>query len=591
MSRFVFLDELGKERVIILSPGFMVFNQTETVLPAFGEGDNVAIKKSQVFLARDAVDGVSYMDRAFAESKGITSDSQFRMTPYGKGFLVLIDGLDNLLKADLVVFEGSAKADLSVYFKKSNISFSVFNKARKAKVKESRQVSRQVLSAMTNPEIVKGATSETKEILSRLYNLDSEILKEFVNLEVDEIVYEDDQNSADETDIDNLTAKMFMSNPSEFVKSSTNLKNLFNLLNSTTDNLVNGAKLYVSDASMRHMQVDFYSIIKFMKQGRLGVSKEIHGNVGISAEHAISTGRNSTGYFMDNRKAFLARFPFLHVWEGRLVNKEGKTFLDDETRAFYFNNMIKGKFQGLLIYSLWDMTPEGQSGADYDGDQTLFVTNSYFTNNFVEGPLFLDYSLVLNKESNEFDLVSGSPSFGGSVKYPIEKVFTKNQITYLNDNDITYSNGSLDYPSGMLEQLSFKEIVADGMVSLNRLTTIQNDIGRFTNIKSSIDSLVLELKTLIERTSLIPNYESNFPVMNVRNQLIEEVKGYNRLTFFLASAIRWEIDKAKHGGAYMERLEFLKLFTGEIEPTENNIKIMEHRYNVSLIRLFTADSK
>ena len=52
----------------------------------------------------------------------------------------------------------------------------------------------------------------------------------------------------------------------------------------------------------------------------------------------------------------------------------------------------------------------------------------------------------------------------------------------------------------------------------------------------------------------------------------------------MAAAIRWEIDKAKHGGAFMDHLPFLHLMVDGAEDREE-VKEIEDKFGISLTRL------
>jgi hypothetical protein len=86
-----------------------------------------------------------------------------------------------------------------------------------------------------------------------------------------------------------------------------------------------------------------------------------------------------------------------------------------DTERYYEKAFAQGYFQGVAIYSLWDMNPEGQSGADFDGDTTVYSTNPVITDNFDNHTLFLDYSLVEQETATgtEIVLVEGCPFSDG----------------------------------------------------------------------------------------------------------------------------------------------------------------------------------
>lgn len=590
---------------IELAPDFEVITQESLVLTCFGlpqlvqlkEGDSfkkngqVSIGRKDAQMRRLATDGASYLDADYAKSIGLSeSGVQFRFTPVGKGLLIIVPELKGRLGVDMLMFEGAVKGDIETYFKDGAFDFAILNVTRRTEATKSYKLSRQIITAIQNKEILKGLAKDTMDVLQKVHGLDYDTLREFIGIhDLDEEGNEVGASDEEVLDMENLTASLYASNPDVYVKSASFKRKLFRLIEATTKSLVNGSSLYLKDGSIKHMIVDPITIVRMMENGWLSAVRGA-SVVGIRRHQGIVSGMKEGHLVVEHEKAFLGRFPFLHGLEGQLINADGSApFNDLETYKYYTKWIAKGYFQGLMIYSAWDMVAEGQSGADFDGDTTVYTTNRVITDNFEQKGLYLDYSLVQQKDGS-WKMVEGCP-FPGDDIISLDKVVSAEQLSFLEENNVTYFNGKFDFPAHLADNREFKIILADAMCELAMINLVGNDIGRYTNINASImtladmlNSRVLKIKDKALEVLAAGDEQGAQLLTMVAQNVKAEAEGYESLAFYMAAAIRWEIDKAKHGGAYKKQMRFLEVFEAEDPLTREDVRALETEYNISLER-------
>ena len=591
-----FEDDNGKTlRALFLPKDFEVALSEEVVLNDIQDTEEVkslGITKGQFDFVRPATDGAIYTDDAYAKSVGITKAHQFRWVYVTKGLNVLVPNLNDMLGVDMVLFDGAVKADPQGYLTKGIQDYFILNDVRDTEEQNDLFISRQFFGAISllNSEILPSLGLQTKEVLERAFQFDDKALNLFVGLKDEE-----DIDGEKILDTENLTGTMYESNPLLYKKSATNKRKLMNLISSSIGELLRGARLYSPETSFKHMIVDPYTIVTFLAEGIMGVhAKEIKQR-GIRRRQLIVSAKETrqfkdgsrSVFHIEHKKAVLFRFPFLHKFEGQIVNEDefdwmyfeqinGEIVYDRNVGAYYSKTIADGHFQGLAIYSLWDMVPEGQSGADFDGDTTGYTTSDTIVSRFERQPLFLDYSL-LNGE-----LVEGVP-WKNNVIPTLDKVVSEKQIKQLEKLGVEYDAGEFVYPEELIGNRELELILADAMAKIAGLTNAESHIGVFTNINTSIMEIESMLQVLLSQIDELE--ETNSALLAAREVILRELEGYSKLSFYMASAIRWEIDKAKHGGAFMKKMPWLgKMLGGVTDVSE--LKDMENAYGVSLERLF-----
>ena len=559
------------------------------------EEQSIGITEGEYEFIRPATDGIIYTDAKWAKRVGMEKDHQFRWSYVTKGLNHIEPTLREKLGVDVVLFEGAVKGDPAVYFENNILDYFVLNETRHSQEENDLFISRQYFGAISllEPEMLEVLRTHTRDILKKAFNFDDDALKLFVGLSDEE-----DVDGEKILDIENLTAIMYESNPALFKASATNKNKLLNLVSSSIGELVRGARLYAPNTSYKHMMVDPVMIVEYISRGFIGVDASKVKQEGIRRGQAITSAVETRKFkdgtrqvfLIEHKKAALFRFPFLHQFEGQLVNADGGSWMcselvdgilkyDHKTAAAYQTAISEGYYQGVLVYSLWDMFPEGQSGADFDGDTTGYTTEPTIVDKITRQPLFLDYSL-LNGE-----LVEGVP-WKGSVTPPLESIVSKEDVTTLKTLGVRYNKGSFTYDKSLMNNEQLEEILAGAMGVLSGLSNTESHIGKFTNINTSIMEIILMLKGLIGKVNeKLSENPGDYKVNATKALIQKELDGYNKLSFLMASAIRWEIDKAKHGGTFMKKMPWLNEMIEGVDKPET-LRLYEEKYGISLERLF-----
>ena len=567
----------------------------EDILMSIFKDGNISMEERKEIIERLVTDGAIYIDADWMKSLGMDNSFQVRFTGVVKGMANCVPELFDVLGVDMVMFGGAVKGAVSDYFRAGIFDLSVLNIARDAKTADAGLiVSQQLLANICDDESSSIVKDETMKILHGLYSYNPQALKEFLGAETAEET-DTDEVTADLSDVDNLTLAFLELNPEKFIKSGTNQKRLNDLIQAATKGLRNGRTRYIPNTLMLHMTVDPFTIMRLMKSKHIGVDASKVKRVGIRRKRTIWAQLKGSGIDVVSLKAILGRYPNLHTAEIRVTNSDQENHWSEDkvTYDYYTKWMRAGFFQGLIIYSLWDIEPEGQSGADFDGDQTVVICFEALVNHFAEQQLFLDMSEVDGK------VISGAIQ-GSGYSFELKEKLSPQQLAFMEKNNVQLVGDELKFPKELGDNEQLLNILADLLCEAGFLTTVENNIGLYTNIGSMVHAMIAPMERNLAKARFalaefalmedFPNKKQIGLEMESKVALLEvEVKGYKKLELLLAIAIRWEIDKAKHGGAYLKYMPFLRYFGGI--PAEwdyemvSEVMAMEKHFGISLRRL------
>lgn len=597
---------------ILISEDFTVRQEVEVKVPMFSEdgANKLGIHQAPTMIDKSAVDGSHLISREVAEKYGlsvngkkVSSGEQFRWGSTVKGMAYLYPELRKQSGFDIILFDGGIKGDVLVELRQGVMPFSILNHAREDLPNPSLHLSRSITAILQRESsMLEGLNVDTRNFIQRVMNEDLNAIRTMLSIPAETDVNLESRET--EVDIDQLTAEILRIGGAHALKSHTLTQKVRDLLMKVLNKFHNGSALYLENAGFKHMMVDPYSVVQFMRQGYIMIDKRLVENRGIQAERSLvsvaENGENGFTRRLSSDTCVLFRFPFLHENEMRKLNIGGGDPFGNDVDARNWYNAIaeSGRMQGMIFYSLWDMNPEGQSGADFDGDQTLWTTNVHMVNHLEQQPLYLDYSLVASDEGaievdgNKYELVSGCP-FPGDIS-PVASFLSANKghQVFVAEAGIELTDAGLIFPEALVNDDRLLNLVGYLSARVARSGLVTNDIGRFTNLGSSIEDIsghirlqhLRPLEGLLHNLKSAGNVEAMKELYPVYASLKEEIAGYDRLRFYLASAIRWEIDKAKHGGAYRKHLPFLDILSKKNVSVEE-VKAIEEAYKVSLQRL------
>ena len=572
-----FVDSGNKKRsILIVNEDFEVKLAQLVKAAQYNADGSIEMLEKEMEFIKPATDGSMYIDMNYAHSIGMSKDIQVRVGPTVKGMINLVDGLLGDLGVTSVFFGGAVKGDPLAYFQDRIETFILGEAAdEREPEKDNWLLSNQLVRALATraPETLAVFESQSKDILERAYNKDRLALDVFLGLDKSSSEDEEEESILDS---ENLTAEAYMANPDASEKSDMLSKRLSDLIRKPAQDVEYGKSYFSQDTSYRHMVSDPYEVVRHMTLGRMAIdtTAEDADMKGIAPDHVVSSQVQNGKFSIDRRKAILGRFPLLHELEIQVVNEDENLFLDEASEARYAQLIAKGEHQGMLYYSLYDMVAEAQSNADYDGDRTTVIRFTPVTSLISPTSKYLDYSSLDGK------MVKGVP-WKEDIVVTLEGALKKGEIKYLESNGVVYENGYFTVDTLDMNR-NVKELLYKGLLNLDTSNNERNNIGVFTNFNATVLELIQLLRDKREEILSSPHSETRTLALDLINR---EIAGYEKLNFLMASAIRWEIDKSKHGGQFYKELPFLDAIADHGSIAVQIARDSEAEYGISMERL------
>ena len=530
----------GKEEIklAIMPEDFTVVMEQDLHGPIFEEA-KVEFGMFEANLNKVATDGTVFFDPKLAKRGGLEKSFTFRFAQLAKGLGQIVPETKEKTGYDAIFFGGAVKADISPYIERNQLDFGIIMRAREQD-SELLSLSRQAAKRALTSEVYTHYQELTRSIVEAVKRLDMEFITKFLS------IGKGLEEELDEIDQDDLqVVHLYHENPTAFLQEVSLRNRLRSFLKKQLDKYVNGERIIIDNAVWRHMVSDPYTVLQYISRGKLSVNvEELKEGIRADKSFTIVNGK------VDTRTVVLYRFPFLHKYEARKLNVGGNTF-DDKASHDYYKKYAE-YFVGMQVYSLRDMQAEGQSGADFDGDTTIVVFNELIVKTTEEHPYFLDYSLVNG------EVVEGAPF---EDEKPVKwDFFTSKELNTLNELGIELcENGDIVFPqlTEEVEELAWKAVANISMQGLE---------PGFVGLLSNASDTVVEYATTVEEASA--DYEK-----------------LDRYNSFLTVGVRWEIDKAKHGGSFYNELPFLGAIVNNNSDMAS-LEDMEKEYNLILTPFF-----
>lgn len=566
---------------IALADDMEAWVDIQTQVTAFEMQDGNVLNKSlqlvQAWIKKNLTDGAVLAGDKFAKyfkqnrKNGIKMRSaiQFRMDPVGKGLMVFARKLAEYTGFDLILFDGARKGDMSVALQEGTCVFSEMNESRDPNEERGNFISSQAFyNFMFEDEVVKELLARTlayfkaaeidmdtaKQLISaKVIDFNDKDVKEVLDAHLDAILEDGEEVNTQSYLSANYAAEV----PVQIQK------RVSDLLRAIQKRAKFGQQ-FIEDSMMNHFVVDPFAVMQAMKDKRLYVDEK--KDKVIPADHFLVAGKDNK--FREGEAA-IVRFPCLENAEIRKLMASIKA-LPAKAQAYYLESIKLGYYQGLAIFSPLDMNPEGMSGADFDGDQGAVMFDDVIVANFVNKPLFLDYSLIT--ENGKSRLIAGCPPFGTSIKVPVLKK-EDFSVDFVQDGwNLIFAQEDIDLRPERCYEVYHKLVVWNIL-----LTMRPSSIGSYTNVLMSIVASMMEIKNEMNlvRQKIAPyaaihasvvngtDY-SQFAVEDMENYLDlanrwtplhNEYSTYSELAQWFTAMVRWEIDAAKHGGAYKEHMQ------------------------------------
>lgn len=597
--------ENGKKH-LILPKDFTVTKEHDVHISVFAaENNGMTMENRAVMIDAPKTDGMVYIDpslskriaKLMGDGRKFYSSVQFRFTPYVKGLMMTVPDLIKSLGFEMVIFDGAFKADIDRFYENNEFDFSVLNVNRRAMVNPIGRISNQAVGNIINT-MSKGSNlrGENEKIWKDIFSLDRDAVFAEFKGQVEED--SEDDESAMPVDTDDLTRLLVSTNVDAALKSAALRNKIKSFMRGKFEKYERGQFFNVNNAQIGYLSADPLAVVDYMKEGYIGIVSRPEMDKGIAPENCVvpiavlkenEENVKSKVLVPHNGAVGTVRYPMLHVEESRKLNATAtpEGYLDNsQSYAQRYEKAVKaGFFEGCIVFSLFDMNPEAMSGADYDGDTCLIILSNDFLQSMKQQPLFLDYSII--ESANGSELVSGCPFTSEMIDTFPAFYFKENELTFIKENNIKVTPTKVIINSEVYAANKLRcDWVIDKATRYQLIKSLTgNDIGLYTNVSATISEAQQEATRDLAITAIKENKK-------LAEFLELEALGLDKLKAYMAMAIRWEIDKAKHGGAFLDKMPFVTHLATNNKEFKNpdalfsRLGSLEDEYGVSLFRLF-----
>lgn len=293
------------------------------------------------------------------------------------------------------------------------------------------------------------------------------------------------------------------------------------------------SKLFTTQARTRYMFTDVFAIYNAAKDGRYTATKE---DAVLGAYEVVAPSKKDDKFFLETGKALSVRFPVTVTHEIPVV-----TAVQSPEYAEFVE---QGLWQGITFFDAFSWVVAQQAGADHDGDTSIIIFDELMVNARIRKEVelygnqavlpFVDaYVKYENGVAVEFG--TGCPTYVTAAAKAKE---TKPELKDMNGFDVV-GNKVFFNPAEMTgsRRHDFLEVVAE----LSQQITV--------------DTIEASLIGVIANRAMILTDLLSRSVLNAAQRAEVEAD-----LLALCTAGRWEIDRPKHGGAYLSMPLINKLF-------------------------------
>lgn len=537
----------------------------------------VTLDAAKIPFKRNATDGLVFADATVqfalnAEFGKLVSSEQVRITPATKGLVVFVPGLKDMCGHDLLAFESATKGDYRTLLRTNpdfKVEFRIAITGKNAKDdKKKTNIPYQMIQTIFDGSHVDALKQKLDVEIEEAFKVyDSpEKLAEYLGtktLEIFDGVAEDELTEEQRESIDNTLVSMFTNffYAGDFVMEDPYFKKrILDIIENMLKAWTRGSMPV--EGHYRFMVTDVYGVMKSYMQGRKDLinNKEesafidedgdiiVPSHVGIPANHVVMVD-DEDKYFLDGQKIMFNRNPKISSKETAV----GKAIIMKE----YFEGRKKYPFafNNLVMFSCHDFLAVKQGGADFDGDKSHASRDKVMLDAYKEEPALLDLTMM-----KDGTLVEGCPfqpktlaeyDFYGH-KYRADVVV--DGVQFNDEFKVTFTDA--DY------NMDF----ARKMHELSKVFVLRsldpNAIGQLTNFATKILAAISRLQWCLANNVDVDSEElTDF----VRSEYEEEIEKMKLMVDKLRLLQGWEIDKAKHGGAFWTALEAQLAFITDSE--------------------------
>ncbi|SFJ62815.1 RNA dependent RNA polymerase [Paenibacillus sp. UNC496MF] len=484
-----------------------------------------------------AGDGLIFVNervyKALVAEHGVDVDAwQVRITPFGKGLAVYVPGLEKTFAEDIVAFNSAIKGDFRDVVGAHKIQFRIalFNKPAK-KVKKFTEYPYQFvhgtsLTAEDMMELVRPHVDKVVEMLQ-----DADKLKEYLGM--------DHLDGASDEQLDKalVTTLMTFLHEAPFTYKDVQMKKFAvqHVMDMIKNWVVGSIPIRGNYKFMVHDPIAIVDAIALDRKlpGKL---RDEDGNISIPSNLGLSAG---TVVVRDLKDAYI---------EGEVGMQRNPLIAKSESAFAMAVKDVKyaraGHYRNLCIMSVHDFNTAKQGGADNDGDKTLVVYDQTIIKAIKRNahlPALLDVHVVeYNDGEPVFD--SGCPKTWSKAPENVYEI-PASMIVKQSGFKVTFNKDQ--YNDALINELH--------KLTKNYITrTLKpNQIGMLTNYATKLADAV---RAMGYQYALGVNAEGNALTAEDKKELLGKVKQFEQWIDLLRLCQGWEIDAAKHGGAFWDEL-------------------------------------
>lgn len=283
------------------------------------------------------------------------------------------------------------------------------------------------------------------------------------------------------------------------------------------------SKLFTTQARTRYMFSDVFAIYNAAKAGRYTVGKE---DAVLDAYEVVAASKKDGEFYLEEGNALSVRFPVTVTHEISVV----KAVKSKEYAEF----VGKGLWQGITFFDAFSWVVAQQAGADHDGDTSIII----FDELMVNARLRMDNDV-----------------FGGKAVLPFVDAYVK----YDDGQAVEFDTGCPTYVTGTSKEN--KEVIESE--SINGFEVNGNNIVFNTKDAAARRPEFIKVMAEMAQQITVDTIESSLiGVIANRAMILTDLLSRAVLTaeqraaieadlLILTTAGRWEIDRPKHGGAYL----------------------------------------
>lgn len=513
----------------------------------------------------------------FGKDNGV---NQFRISPATKGLGVYYPGLEEATGYSAILPDSAVKVPYdTVDLKRNPIKFAIANFGKEqGHLKDSFKMNYQFMSAMVgvDKELFEDIVQNNFDLLSELL-ADPDKLHAHMGFDklVDMMADSDDEDELEEMrdTLFNTFQKVFAANP-KFHKDIWVKSQAYKSLEKAFKKYGKG-EIHV-EGNYRFMVQDPIALVKAHIRNINAVMGYTDDEVTFKLTKEDAIIETGHVYLPDNHsfdaieKAIVAlRAPLIDPAEAqKLIAKSYDEYNELRRRNSAFCSSV-------IVFGFLDFAAFAMGGADFDGDKCGVVLDERIVADYVPGAPVLDMTIVGINEDGSYEMEEGCVFQDTARQFPettSPKLKREGWKVYFKEEDYEEVKGAIfDY---------LKEYILDTMEP----SLVGYYTDKATKLLDAVHSLNVTIAELTESVKTLDDADKVNETVATIESMNKQVEDLLNKVALLRIVQGWEIDKSKHGGAFVNFLDLeflddapeavaLKDINGNIVRDENGNKV------------------